>query len=220
VGASVLCLGYQQMATAANDASVKTPVSRVAPVFQHGLELAAFRGDGPGPVMLTEDEARKVINDELTRALQEQATRVSITPDGLTLHKLPVTVPEGHQPSTQESVLVLDGWIADKKIGYECVSNEDEHAWGTGNTDLQYLPAYQPRVSAEHLRAVLAAAKPEGTFGVFYNPEIEQQIVYENSGDIEPNWRTIEADAKMLARFTLREQVRDFVKWLKAEGVI
>jgi len=211
----------QTTASAAGD-----PVSKVAPVFVHGEGHGAFGCEAVNPpVFLSEDEARQVIVEELKRAEVKQGGRLDPKPDGLILKG--VAVPDTTQNWNQKTGatkrdLALDGWDAGRKIGFEYVSNADYDAWQEKDGGFRStVSSFDMQETAKRLQTGLVAAKPEGAVAVFYDPLIGLRDAYENSDKKTPmNWEAEQADAKMIARFALREQVRDFVKWLKAEGVI
>jgi len=84
------------------------------------------------------------------------------------------------------------------------------------------------RSAADILRAGLKEARPKGAYAVFYDPCVGRKDA-EKAGWkplLPPNadYRAIRAKetakATELAREELREQVKDFIKWLKAQGVI
>ena len=61
-------------------------------------------------------------------------------------------------------------------------------------------------------------AKPAGVYAVFYDPNDAGPVVRDKKGQFD----TAGYEKKALAacRQDLRAQVRDFVKWLKVQGVI
>jgi hypothetical protein len=74
--------------------------------------------------------------------------------------------------------------------------------------------------TAQAVRAGLEQAKPAGAVAVFYDPIVGYSDVRENAGEEKVDWQAVPEKAKMLARYELRQQVRDFIKWLKAQGVV
>jgi len=148
--------------------------SRVAPVFPHG-DGHGFFGGKPAPTyFLTEEEARQVVVEEGKRA------GIDFAADGLALPDiaLPVTYrqdPGGpEQPAdTRHGPLVLDGADAKRQIAYEYVSQGDFAAW-EGKSEI-HSTAWEENLqaAAKGLRDGLAAAKPAGAFGVFYDPIVK-----------------------------------------------
>jgi len=201
------------------------PVSKVAPVFQHGDGHGSFGCDAVSPpVFLAEDEARKVIADEFRLMQEETKGKVEFTADGLVLKD--VAIPEttlnwgGEKTGERKEDLKLDSWDAKGKIGFEYVSKDDYEQWLAKDGGIISTAEYYDVIdAATRLRESLVAVKPEGAVAVFYDPMLDYQDAYRNAGE-KPNWETAGRDALLLDRYALREQVRDFVKWLKAEGVI
>jgi hypothetical protein len=204
------------------------PAAKVAPVFQHGDGHGSFGCDAVSPpVFLAEDEARKVIADEFRLHQYEMKSPVEFAPDGLVLKAiaLPVTsVTWGERkPNTRTEDLTLDGWDAKRKIGFEYVSKADYDAWrakgDATSLAFSYTEIYDMLGTATRLRESLVAVKPEGVVAVFYDPMIDYQDVSRNT-EGEPDPTTILHGAMLLDRYTLREQVRDFVQWMKAQGMM
>jgi len=176
------------------------PVSRVAPLFQY-VEPAPVESNFP-PVaggiraparFLTEDEARAVIIEEAKKA------GITFTADKQTVKDVSLmTAATKKEPAklVLKTDIALDGTDEKLRIGYEFVSQAD---WtGIGKQAKNY--AISDNIStAKSLRSGLEAVKPEGTYVVFHDPDIY----------------SLET-----AKTELRKQVQDFVKWLKAQGVI
>jgi hypothetical protein len=70
--------------------------------------------------------------------------------------------------------------------------------------------------AARALRWALASAKPDGAYAVFYDP----CCVPGEGPRSTPGHPVLQATAIGRARDELRAQVRDFIEWLRAEGVI
>ena len=106
-----------------------TPVSRVAPVFQHGYGHTV-PGTMSGPIFLPEDEARQLIEEEAKRA-------------GLAFVKCSTTVPnvgltmkawgKRDQYVTWKTAVKLDGIDTARRIAYEYVSADDSRQWSIGS---------------------------------------------------------------------------------------
>ena len=207
--------------------SAGRPASHVAPVFIHGEGRGTFgcKAINP-PVFLSEDEARQVIVEEAKRA------GIDLTPDVKTLRKvaLPVTnryfLGSPRKPGRQTGSLVLDGTDMKRAISYEFVSTDDYYDWGKkGNGpgcsayERDYLAV------AQSLRNGLAHCKPAGTYAVFYHPLVRPKTNKHIDGLDDPQGylaarKQAEKEARNTAHEDLRAQVKDFIKWLKAEGVI
>jgi len=198
--------------------------TRVAPIFHHGDGRGGFGCVAvAAPVFLTEDEARQVIIEEAaTAGIQFEKTSEVI--DGI---DIPVTDEfEGlaidvrtRKPKTKISSLPLDGTDAKKNISFEFVSREDfdnweigEHAWNSS------VSTCAPGPAAEVLQRGWDKTGVDRTIGIFYDPL--SRYNFESSRETFFPASNNEAEAKQNSIRELREQVRDFVAWLKAQGII
>jgi hypothetical protein len=199
-----------------------TPVSasRVAPIFEHGDGRGSFGCDAVAPpVFLAEDEARQVIVEEMKTA------GVTMTPDGETLPEVALPVTLFHierEPTTKVGPLVLDGIDAQRRMGYEYVSEADYLSWQATDAEHGLIETYDYIGAAKTLRSSIEAAKPSGAYGVFYDPmpnyfAVEERMTRETAEGQTTNYIRAGND---LAREELRAQVKDFIAWLKTEGVI
>jgi hypothetical protein len=66
--------------------------------------------------------------------------------------------------------------------------------------------------TAAELAKQVGIAKPAGVVAAFYDPYVPRPSLFERQGDY--------GKAHIDERQELRAQVRDFVKWLKSQGVI
>ena len=189
-------------------------LSKIAPVFEHGSGLGAFGCVVVNPpVFLTEEEARQLVVEEAKKY------GIIFTADGRVLDNvdLPLTnefgyaaSPQQPAPQTQKGPLTVDGMDAQLNVGYEFVSETDFTAWEQKN------PGYWSSVSdfdfidtAKTLRSGLDKAQPSGAYAVFYEPAASS-----------PGGSFDALRAKRLGQEQLLQQVKDFIDWLKAEGII
>ena len=189
------------------------------------------------PVFLSEDEAAKVIQDEARRA------GINFSKDGRKLPNIEmptnarleiVTKKDGTTewvPKTDMQVLPslsLDGFDKKRNIAYEFVSKQDLHAWQTGVTDMGSVGREDLITTAKALASGIAKTKPGGAFGVFYEPLTSWEEARKKAGlpasgkgnDFNAQEKVMKAAANEIVREQLRAQVKDFIKWLKAQGVI
>lgn len=218
-------------------------ISRVAPLFQHGDGRGAFGCEAVNPpVFLSEDEARQVIIEEAKRA------GLSFTKDSTKMitAQVPITSEYGFEDDydsktykqtkkvrTQQRSLTFDGTDKKRNISFEYVSKSDFDEWqfkDNSNLMISTVSDYDLKDTASILRNKLYKSNPKGTYAVFYDPmvdggEARKHYNYhpEFKGDVDA-WKS---DMMKLQRYQielskeqLREQVKDFIKWLKAEGVI
>ena len=236
------------LATAKSQADTKakpSTVSRVAPIFQHGDGRGAFGCVAASPpVFLSEDEARAVIMDEAKKA------GIHFAPDAETLPSVavPSVSRYGFSEDSEEArrtgkrienrrthtePLTLDGTDSRRKVSYEFVSQADFAEWERRERwRISTVSDFDILGAARVVRTGLEAAKPEGTVAVFYDPAAKQPSAkvlpppYPYKGvpltqqEIRENQEVWGNAAKALAREDLRKQVQDFIKWLKAQGVI
>jgi hypothetical protein len=194
--------------------------SRIAPVFIHGEGRGAFgcKAVNP-PVFLSEGEARQVIAEEAKRGGIDFAPDRTMLDDVL----MPAWDLATQNGKTQERPLVLDGEDRGRKIAYEFVSTEDLRVWQEPHRSTAY--SYDTAKSARELRDRIAESRTEESVAVFYDPLVRPTIPRDPSGKADwANYRRDEGPARQEARENskeqLRAQVRDFIKWLKAQGVI
>jgi hypothetical protein len=178
------------------------------PVFIHGKGFASFGGiiNRGGPLM-PEQLAMDIILDEAGRQGLEFSGE-SITLDGVVLQI------EGQVKNEKKKIileyeddnkLTLDGMDSKNKIGFEYVSSTDIYNINVidsdgisirfGRSNGSSVSSCPSRAIARMLSEGISATQPDMTVAVFYDP---------TTG--------IEDD--------LRAQVRDFIRWLKAQGII
>jgi hypothetical protein len=195
-------------------------VSRTGPSFRHSEERAVFPGKAMiPPVFLSEDEAREVIVDEAKRA------GIIFKADGCELKKSNIPKLKPYLP------LVFDGYDKKHKISYEVVSMSDFNKWNTDKIQPAIQSSYDTKEMAKRLKGALAKVKSGGYYAVFYSPGEYRESAKKHYGYKQPAYDAKDVDwkeentkilemTKDLAREDLRKQVKDFIKWLKAEGII
>ena len=211
---------------------------RVAPLFIHGDGRGSFGCVAVNPpVFFSEDEARQVVQDEARKA------GIVFDPNGLTLKNvsLPVTDPfdfldekergqrkDGgkNQSTTKTGDLVLDGVDRTRNVAYEFVSKEDFAAWERQDQSVWCsVSSYDLKTTASKLAGGLTNATGKTVVALFYEPgAAAPEMEYPNAGATEEDWRTHwqlrQQAGKKLGEEELRQQVRDFLEWLKAQGII
>ncbi|MHB9130904.1 MAG: hypothetical protein ACYDBB_07410 [Armatimonadota bacterium] len=204
------CLLMSGCRTQSAEAQSSNTPSRIAPLFIHGEGRGAFGGKplSIATIFLPEDEARAIIQDEAKHA------GLAFKPDMQTLKDIAMPVTDVNPPATdaktkpptRKAALVVDGTDAKKKVNYEYVSQEDFNAWRDPKSQPHSTAqVYDITGAASTLRDGLVQAKPQGAYGVFYAPLGQGKDT---------------AEAKKQAQDELRKQVKDFLTWLKAQGVI
>jgi hypothetical protein len=176
------------------------------PVFDHGNGRGSYGCIiiNP-PVFLSEEEARQII--------REVAESQGVHFDGsksITGNNFPATHVSGSEFSIQETwkgMLDLDGYDASLGIGYEFVSKADMDQWEIKGQHGSSVSGYDIKGTARRLAKVVEET------AVFYDPVAEGT---HSTAETKPDMAALKAKALE----NLREQVRDFLAWLAAEGII
>ncbi|MGD8452546.1 MAG: hypothetical protein PVJ57_12065 [Phycisphaerae bacterium] len=214
----------------------------VAPLFLHGKGRGA---EGcvvmTPPTFLSEEEARQIISEELARsgieATQEDVEfaevrvprryiRYSCDEDRSNLQRNIVESVEEAQ------VLSVDFVDVEHQVAVEFVSFDDFHGVG-GPIDGSTLVVYDLRETASYLRSQVESTTTGTYIGIFYDPATDpSQFTRWAELDGPPSVTTAlkrtfqrhdderEQLAAEEAERLLRQQVRDFIEWLKGQGVI
>lgn len=187
------------------------------PVFAHGDGRIGY---GclvvTPPIILSEEDAYEIITDEAGK----RGVRFKNHPEdsgvgGDITGVFPATdLDRAGVSGTWEGTLHVDGFDEEHKIGFEYISMADMREWCSvsGGTASEF--GY--KVTAEEL------AKTVENTAVFYDPGAYPEYKYteelKESG-MEYN-EYYEKRGFEMAEELLRQQVRDFLDWLAAEGVI
>ncbi len=184
-------LAAPELLTAAATKFESPVVARVAPLFPPNVNnRIELAGKIAMPKLLTEEEARNIITEEAAKA------GISFTPEVQVIKNVPFVSQkidaEGKQSATTTKLTgTFDGTDTKRHIAYEFVSAADI-------AELAKQGITPNRQSgAEMFRDGITQGIPAGSYAVFYDPA-------HNIGNGED----------------LRQQVRDFIAWLKAEKVI
>lgn len=197
----------------------------IAPIFIHG--------DGRGstgcvvmnpPVFLSEAEARKVIEEEMMKE--------HIFFDKKNVQLEDVRIPEEFESWSREgSPVQLDGYSSKFNLGYEVVTQEDYHQLG-GEHSLSTVQSYDLVKAAENLRNKMKE-RGKMNFAVFYDPlediptSPSKNVTYEemryyyelDDSDDDRSSEGSRAAATQRSIEVLRQQVADFIQWIKREGL-
>jgi len=200
---------------------------RVAPIFEHGVGRGSFGCRAvTSPVFLSEEDARTAIAEEA------KAAGIDLQGGEATLRqvKLPLTdefafLHRYHKPGaadapkTRTGDLVLDGTDRRRGVSFEYVSETDFKSWKDPDaTSVATAWHINMLETAQVLHDGLADSKGTGTVAVFYDPLVDAKAL-QRQGE-RWDWDALKKRGQEAAKGELRKQVRDFVKWLKAEGVI
>ncbi len=190
-------------------------VGVVAPIFVHGEGRGATGCIVVSPpVFLSEEEALQVIKEELAEH------GVAAAPSKKVLGELKAQ--EDHwMPDVANDVqplpepITADLEIADAGVLLEFVSAQDYYALG-GKRSSSTVQGYNTKGVAEATAERLGQTAEDGTttYGVFYDP------MSEFNWPTGENYSSGEVTARAESRRLLRQQVRDFVDWMRGQGVI
>ena len=107
--------------------------------------------------------------------------------------------------------VLLDGWDAAHQIGFEYISEGDYFKLG-GEQSASTVQDYDFKSVAARL-ATDAARVKGAHIGVFYDPMTSVEWKKNEKGEYR-------APRNLKGERQLRAQVRDFIAWLKSEGVL
>lgn len=210
--------------------------SRVAPMFVHGQGTGSFGCMSVSPpVFLSEDEARQVITEEAKRG------GISFAEGGKTLPsiEMPATKTESvtradgsksisWKRGLKAQPVELDGFDRKHNVAFEYLSKNEAREWLPGEDYLSTAWSCDMISTSKALAAAIEKGKPAGAYGVFYDPLVSWDEARKKAGIAvsgrQKDWQAQNAAAKAAAREIaleqLRAQVKDFIRWLKAQGVI
>lgn len=204
----------------------------VAPVFDHGGGRGSFgcMSIAP-PSFLSEEEAYQVIQEEgKMYGISFESNNLKLEGIEIPETKYYLRTEEGDSgsikdkgeviDSTRKGDLTLDGYDEEKKIGFEFISREDYECWHVDVGIRSSVDDFDFLTTARVLREGLLNKNDDTSIGVFYNPmeSIPREELNKNPDDMD--WEALEKRVKQSAEDNLREQVKDFLEWLKAQGIM
>ena len=206
----------------ANLTPTPAPVSET-PLFEHGEGIGVYGCVAvSAPVFLSEDDAFAVIKDEFEKR------NLSVREGGGTVENIQIpmvdlngsTGGKNSGVSTQTGDLSFDFVVQDRNIAMEFVSYEDMHDWRVKKSTFT-VSIYDYKTTAQALNASLNDASLGNTHVVFYDPvETINMRQVNKADDWDSAYAQLEAEGVLRASDVLREQVRDFIDWLAAQGII
>jgi hypothetical protein len=203
----------------------------VAPIFEHGSGRGSFGCVSVAPPsFLSEEEAYQVIQEEGRKygiTFEKNGLEIENVKIPETKHYANFEANEGEDSkesplvnSSRNGDLMLDGYDGLKKIGYEFISTNDYDAWQVKQNMFSTVESYDFLSAARILRNGLERKTGENTVGVFYNPMTQMSPEEMQEIREQTDWALAEAKVKALAKGDLREQVKDFLEWLKSQGIV
>ncbi|ATW28185.1 hypothetical protein [Candidatus Formimonas warabiya] len=201
-----------------------------APIFEHGQGRGSFGCVSVAPPsFLSEEEAYDVIQEEAEKygiVFERDAFELKGVEIPETKYYLK---PEGESQefsqrgeeidSTRRGDLSLDGYDESRKIGFEFVSREDYEQWSKEQTIRSSVDDFDFSSTAKMLRQGTDGKNGEVHLGIFYNPMTPYQELKE-LGLEQDDFEAMKLKTKEMAAEELKKQVKDFLDWLKAQGII
>ena len=219
------------------DTIAKKNIPSIAPIFIHG--------DGRGatgcvvmnpPVFLTEEEARQVIETELKKE------NIIFDKKNLKINEISFPKKWGFKENEADTV-IMDGYSSKYNIAYEFISADDYMHFG-GEWDGSTVHSYDLVKAAENLRNKMKEYGKLNT-AIFYDPMmypdnntsknstyrllveynnlLDKDIDNEENKGKELGYSKYEKQSKNYSKKSielLKQQVRDFLEWIKKEGIL
>jgi hypothetical protein len=200
------------------------------PLFEHGIGVGVFGCVSvAAPIYLSEDDAFAVIKDEFERM------NLTVVQGGCMVEniQIPKINPyfsldgEENKIQTQNGSFEFDFAVMESPVVMEYVSINDMRMWESvepdenGETWVSSILSYNYKEAAQVLNTSLNETSSETVHGVFYDPaEWADLDGIPEDDDWEETFSKLAGEARQRAADILREQVKDFLEWLSAQGVI
>ncbi len=180
------------------------------PIFAHGTGRGSYGCESVAPpVFLSEEEAMQVIEEECAAHGIDLTGQKTISGTFPATSTLPETISGGASSQTYTGELSLDGYSEDLGIGVEFVSTDDILDWKTDTGMAATVEEFDLKGTAQRL------ADCTDNVAVFYDPTANDDLDFTGS-----NEESYVESSREQSLEELRAQVRDFLQWLKAQGVI
>ena len=192
--------------------------------FARGDGEVIGAGDWAGmiqvPAFLSEQEAARIVREEAQAwGLHLEGEGEMVITGDFPLPAVAYTADYGDTRKTWQGQLQLDGYDEKKKVAFEYVSKEDIDQWAQqavdGNARVEMYRFYQ--TAYRLTESMQAQLRDSGAYmGVFYDPGTTRIAQNDDTWD-EKAYQQAQKEYKIEQ---LRLQVRDFLDWLAAEGII
>ena len=197
-------------AEASAETSPNAPEALDIPVFAHGTGRGSYGCESVAPpVFLSEEEAMQVIQEECAAQGIDISGEKTISGTFPATSTLPEAISGSDSDKTYTGELTLDGYSEDLGIGVEFVSTDDIIDWHVDTEMHATVDEYNLKGTAQRL------ADCTDNVAVFYDPTADDYREFTGS-----NEESYVESSKEKSLEELREQVRDFLQWLKGQGVI
>ena len=193
-----------------DEASPNAPEALDIPIFAHGTGRGSYGCESVAPpVFLSEEEAMQVIAEECAAQGIDISGEKTISGTFPATSTLPESISGGESDKTYTGELTLDGYSEELGIGVEFVSTDDILDWQADTGMAATVEQYNLKGTAQRL------ADCTDNVAVFYDPTADDYRDFTGS-----NEESYVENGKAQSLEELREQVRDFLQWLKAQGVV
>lgn len=180
------------------------------PIFAHGTGRGSYGCESVAPpVFLSEEEAMQVIEEECAAQGIDLTGQKTISGTFPATSTLPEAISGSDSDKTYTGDLSLDGYSEDLGIGVEFVSTDDILDWKADTGMAATVEEFDLKGTAQRL------ADCTDNVAVFYDPTADDYREFTGS-----NEESYVESSKEQSLEELRAQVRDFLQWLKAQGVI
>ena len=192
------------------EASVNDPEALDIPIFAHGTGRGSYGCESVAPpVFLSEEEAMQVIAEECAAQGIDISGQKTISGTFPATSTLPVAISDSDSDKTYTGDLTLDGYSEKLGIGIEFVSTDDIKDWRSNPRSISTVDEYDLKGTAQRL------VDCTDNVAVFYDPTADDYNDFTGS-----NEESYVESSREKSLEELREQVRDFLQWLKGQGVI
>lgn len=192
------------------EVSANDPETLDIPIFAHGTGRGSYGCESVAPpVFLSEEEAMQVIAEECAAQGIDISGKKTISGTFPATSTLPEAISGSDSDKTYTGELKLDGYSGDLGIGVEFVSTDDIIDWHVDTEMHATVDEYDLKGTAQRL------ADCTDNVAVFYDPTADDYREFTGS-----NEESYVESSREKSLEELREQVRDFLQWLKGQGVI
>ena len=192
------------------ETSVNDPEALDIPIFAHGTGRGSYGCMSVAPpVFLSEEEAMQVIAEECAAQGIDISGQKTISGTFPATSTLPEGISGSDFDETYTGELTLDGYSEELGIGVEFVSTDDIKDWRSNPRSISTVDQYNIKDTAQRL------VDCTDNVAVFYDPTADDYREFTGS-----NEESYVESSRERSLEELREQVRDFLQWLKGQGVI
>ena len=225
-GSPVLCAALALMVSAGMSGCAKQSGGRVR-LFARGDGIVrVYVGEGwvgmiQPPAFLSEQEARQIIREEAeARGVHFGAEGTKTLSGYFPMTEFQLDSPGISEGETWQGDLVLDGYDAEKGVGFEYISKTDIEQWSKTNVraDDKTSSVYDFSGAGLLLSRSIREQMDEdwGRIGILYDPGTVY-VKTDGAALSEEEYQQIQREFKIE---NLRLQVRDFLDWLAVQGII